>query len=210
VRADGAEHPPQLPHARRHSACAGPLTPARPPGRPCRFSGLQPVAGFGFGPPPAAAAASAAAAAGGDPALPGALDSEIAQCLRHLSKKDATTKLKALQTLGDLARRRPAADAAAALPPWGYHFKRLLMDPAKSVRSEACATMGALAAAVGKALAPQLRAMLPPWWGATFDPYADVAAAARRTLAEAFPGPKQAGALVFCRCAPGGAVQFCF
>ncbi|KIZ02284.1 hypothetical protein MNEG_5679 [Monoraphidium neglectum] len=163
------------------------------------FSGLQPVAGFGFGPPPAAAAASAAAAAGGDPALPGALDSEIAQCLRHLSKKDATTKLKALQTLGDLARRRPAADAAAALPPWGYHFKRLLMDPAKSVRSEACATMGALAAAVGKALAPQLRALLPPWWGATFDPYADVAAAARRTLAEAFPGPKQAGALVFCR-----------
>jgi E3 ubiquitin-protein ligase listerin len=165
------------------------------------------VAGFGFGAPAAAAAAdptsAAAAGADGEPALPPALDGDVAQCLRHLSKKDATTKLKALASLRELAAARPAADAAAALTPWGYHFRRLMMDPSKSVRAEACATMGALAAAVGKALAPHLRALLPPWWLAAFDPYADVAAAARRTLAEAFPGPKQAAALAFCRWGPG-------
>lgn len=164
-----------------------------------RFSGLQPVAGFGFG-SSAAAAAAASTASTGEPALPGQLDGDLAQCLRHLSKKDATTKLKALQSLRDFMRAKSAADLAVALPPWSYHFKRLMMDPAKSVRSEACATMGALAAAVGKQLAPHLKALLPPWWMATFDPYADVAAAARGSLAEAFPGPKQASALVFCRC----------
>lgn len=92
------------------------------------------------------------------------------------------------------------AELAAALAPWAYHFRRLMMDPAKTVRSEACAAMGALAAAVGKRLAPHVRALLPHWWLATFDPYADVAAAAARSLAAAFPGQKQAGALAFCRC----------
>ncbi|KAI8472755.1 MAG: hypothetical protein J3K34DRAFT_384103, partial [Monoraphidium minutum] len=165
-----------------------------------RFSGLQPVAGFGFGAPAAAAAAGgAAAAAAGEPALPGQLDGDVAQALRHLSKKDATTKLKALQALRELATSKSSPELAAALAPWAYHFKRLMMDPAKSVRSEACATMGALAGAVGKQLAPHLKSLLPPWWLAAFDPYADVAAAARRTLGDAFPGPKQAGALVFCR-----------
>lgn len=57
-----------------------------------RFSGAQPVAGFGFGAP---AATSHAAS---DPVESAAqLDSELAQCLRHLSKRDTTTKLKALQ-----------------------------------------------------------------------------------------------------------------
>jgi hypothetical protein len=169
------------------------------------FSGLQPVAGFGFGASAAAAAAAAAttaaasSGASAEPVLPGQLDGDVAQCLRHLSKKDATTKLKALQSLRELIPARSPSDLAGALPPWAYHFKRLMMDPAKSVRSEACATMGALAGAVGKQLAPQLRQLLPPWWLATFDPYADVAAAARRSLAEVFPGPKQAGSLVFCR-----------
>jgi len=176
-----------------------------PPNDPNSFSGLQPVAGFGFG--AAAVSASASASASAEPSLPGQLDGDVAQCLRHLSKKDATTKLKALQSLRDLVPSRSPQDLVAALPPWAYSFKRLMMDPAKSVRSEACATMGALAAAVGKQLAPQLRALLPPWWLATFDPYADVAAAARRSLGEAFPGRKlggPSGALVFCRCGSTG------
>ncbi len=61
----------------------------------CRFSGATPIAG----PSPAASApvdteASGNAAA---PALSGELDSEITQLLKSLSKRDATTKFKALQ-----------------------------------------------------------------------------------------------------------------
>lgn len=174
----------------------------------CSFSGLTPVAGFGFGAPPVVAAAPAAAAAaeaasqwGADePALTGALDGEVAQCLRHLSKKDATTKLKALAALRELCASKQPADLAAALPPWAYHFQRLTSDAAKPVRCEALAAMAALATTVGRALAPSLKTLLPPWWLAACDPYADVAAAARRSLAEAFPGQKQTAALVLCRC----------
>lgn len=69
---------------------------------PCRFSGTRPVAGFGFGAPAAAAASpaptSSTSTAAGDPLeLSAQLDGELAQCLRHLSKRDTTTKMKALQ-----------------------------------------------------------------------------------------------------------------
>jgi hypothetical protein len=65
-----------------------------------RFSGTRPVAGFGFGAPAAATSSPAVAtsAAAADPLeLSAQLDGELAQCLRHLSKRDTTTKLKALQ-----------------------------------------------------------------------------------------------------------------
>lgn len=65
-----------------------------------RFSGTRPVAGFGFGAPAAGAASPAVAStsAAADPLeLSAQLDGELAQCLRHLSKRDTTTKLKALQ-----------------------------------------------------------------------------------------------------------------
>jgi hypothetical protein len=59
------------------------------------------VAGCGFGAPAAVASAAAAAAAGGDGdsqlELSAALDGGLAQCLRHLGKRDTTTKMKALQ-----------------------------------------------------------------------------------------------------------------
>lgn len=62
----------------------------------CRFSGVRPVAGFGFG--AAAAAVSAAAPSAADPVeLSAQLDGDLAQCLRHMSKRDTTTKMKALQ-----------------------------------------------------------------------------------------------------------------
>lgn len=86
------------------------------------------------------------------------------------------------------------------LQPWGYHFKRLLLDPSKAVRIKAVAVMAAVAAAVGKALLPQLKSLLGPWYLASFDPYPDAAAAARKSLAEVFPGRKQLDALIYCRC----------
>jgi hypothetical protein len=59
--------------------------------------------------------------------------------------------------------------------------------------------MAAVATAVGKAVAPQLKALLGPWFVASFDPYPDAAAAAKKSLADVFPGRKQLDALTFCR-----------
>jgi hypothetical protein len=96
------------------------------------------VAGFKFG----GAAASATSAAAADDAAAEALitaqiDGEVAQHLRHLSKRDPVTKLKALQALRALIPQRQAAALAPALPPWIYVYKKLIMDLSRTVRAEA-------------------------------------------------------------------------
>ena len=94
------------------AAAAAACSPSAPPLRPLgSFSGATPTAGFAFGAkyvgqvaaavPGAAAAASTADAGGARAAaaaiIPPDLDGEVAQQLQKLSKRDATTKLKALQ-----------------------------------------------------------------------------------------------------------------
>lgn len=103
------------------------------------------------------------------------------------------------QNLVELISQKTPAELSIMLQPWIYHFKRLLLDPSKAVRIKAAAVMAAVAAAVGKALAPQLKALLGPWFLASFDPYPDAAAAARKSLADVFPGRKQLDALMFAR-----------
>eukprot|EP00775_Hariotina_reticulata_P010671 gene10671-10830_t len=163
------------------------------------FSGVKPVAGFGFGAPAVAAGAAAGPSAGDVLELSAQLDVELAQCIRHLSKRDTITKMKALQNLKELIPQKSPADLALLLQPWTYQFKRLLLDPAKSVRAEAAAIMAAIGSSVGKALLPQLKKLLGPWYLACFDPYPDAAAAAKKSLLEVFPGRKQADVLLYCR-----------
>ncbi|MEW5314556.1 MAG: hypothetical protein WDW38_006042 [Sanguina aurantia] len=131
--------------------------------------------------------------------LPTQLDGEAAQLLRHLSKRDSTTKLKALQAVRSLVKQRTPSELALLLPPYAYLFKRLSMDPNRSVRAEAAAALVAITAPLGKALAPHLKSLMGPWLMATFDAYGEAAATARAGLTALFPGPKQRGALLHCR-----------
>lgn len=61
----------------------------------CRFSGATPVGDITANAPNSEASSSIKDA----PALTGELDSEITQLLKSLSKKDAVTKIKALQVV---------------------------------------------------------------------------------------------------------------
>ena len=131
--------------------------------------------------------------------LPPDLDGELAQQLQRLSKRDSTTRVKALQALRALIPAKSQAEVLAMLPAWAYLFGRLVMDAHRGVRAEACLAMGAVAAAAGRGLAPSLKALLPPWYLAQYDGHAEVAAAAAATLREAFPGAKERGAVMFCR-----------
>lgn len=208
-----------MPGAHPNNLTSPSLTPCNPI-RPFRsFSGSKSVAtgagGFAFGAKyvqqvaaavPATRGGSgsrseaAAAAAPRAAVIPPDLDGELAQQLHKLTKRDATTKLKALQALRALASSKPADDVVAALPPWAYLYSRLAMDGSRSVRAEAGQAMGALAAAAGRRTAPFLRALLPPWWLAQFDVAADVAAAARAAFSSAFATEaKRRDALLYCR-----------
>jgi hypothetical protein len=59
--------------------------------------------------------------------------------------------------------------------------------------------MAAIAATLGRSLAPFLKPLVPCWWLAQFDTYGEAAAAARAGLQAAFPAAKQRDVLLFCR-----------
>jgi hypothetical protein len=71
------------------------------------------------------------------------------------------------------------ANVALTLGPFAYMYSRLSTDSSRSVRAEAATTLGQLAQAAGKALAPHLKSLIGPWWVAQFDPHGEAAAAAR-------------------------------
>ena len=130
--------------------------------------------------------------------IPSALDGELSQQLQRLTKRDSTTRMKSLQALRELAAIKPVTDLLVMLPSWAYLFGRLVMDANRSVRCEACLAMGAVAAAIGRDIAPYLKALLPAWYLAQFDAQAEVSAAAQVSLRGAFPGDKESGAVLFC------------
>ena len=160
--------------------------------------------GFSFGSKyiSTVAPSHAAAASPSKPsaAIPADLDGELAQHLLRLTKRDATTRLKALQALKACLPEKSADDVAAMLPPWAYCFSRLVMDPSRGVRAEACAVMGVVAVGVGRGLAPFLKAIYPPWFLAKYDDARDVAAAAAASMDAAFPvdQSRDRDALFFC------------
>lgn len=84
-----------------------------------------------------------------------------------------------LQALKAVVAKREVSDLVTALPPWIYMYRKLIMDPSRTVRSETAAVQRAFLGVVGKAVAPHLRALIGPWWLAQHDPHADAAATTR-------------------------------
>ncbi|GLJ37723.1 hypothetical protein SUGI_0766400 [Cryptomeria japonica] len=127
------------------------------------------------------------------------VDGEVAQHLRRLSKKDPVTKIKALTSLSSLFRQCSASDLCQLVPQWVFEYKRLVQDNNRQVRQTAHDAMANLAITIGRSLAPHLRSLMGAWWLGQFDPYTEVAEAARRSFQAAFPvQEKRLEALAFC------------
>ncbi|KAG0481136.1 hypothetical protein HPP92_011994 [Vanilla planifolia] len=114
------------------------------------------------------------------------VDSELAQHLKRLGRKDPTTKVKALMALCVLLKEKPGEEIVHILPLWVYEYKRLLLDYNREVRQAAHDTMTSIVAVVRKGLAPHLKSLMGPWWFAQFDPVPEVSQAARFSLEAAF------------------------
>ncbi|KAM0040615.1 putative transcription factor C2H2 family [Helianthus debilis subsp. tardiflorus] len=126
------------------------------------------------------------------------IDGELAQQLKRLSRKDPTTKLKALTTLLALLKEKSAKDVLPAIPQWAFEYKKLLLDYNREVRRATHGTMAALVSSVGD-LAPHLKTLMGPWWYSQFDPVHEVSQAAKRSLEAAFPAQeKRLDALMLC------------
>ncbi|XVE58949.1 hypothetical protein DITRI_Ditri05aG0004100 [Diplodiscus trichospermus] len=127
------------------------------------------------------------------------IDSEVAQHLKRLSRKDPTTKLKALASLSVLLKQKSGKEIVLIIPQWAFEYKKLLLDYNREVRRATHETMTNLVTAVGRDLAPHLKSLMGPWWFSQFDPSYEVSQAAKRSLQAAFPAQeKRLDALILC------------
>ncbi|KAH6766101.1 hypothetical protein C2S52_017084 [Perilla frutescens var. hirtella] len=126
------------------------------------------------------------------------IDGELALHLKRLSRKDPTTKLKALTTLSQLIGEKSAKELVMIIPQWAFEYKKLLMDYNREVRRATHDTMTNLVTAVGRDLAPHLKPLIGPWWFSQFDSTYEVSQAAKRSFQTAFPAQeKRVDALMF-------------
>ncbi|CAG0892154.1 unnamed protein product [Darwinula stevensoni] len=125
--------------------------------------------------------------------------SEFRLLSRKLCKRDAITKLKALQELGKLVEEKDEEEVEISFPLWPRHYARLALDYEKKVREAVQNCHLTFVKRLGKKIAPHLKSLMPPWIisiGDTHPPAASIASLAFQT---AFPPGKQSEALVFMR-----------
>ena len=127
----------------------------------------------------------------------GQVDAEVELQLRRLSKRDATTKLKALTALHEHVAGASPDAIAAFCPPWLHALQRLVSDSNRSVRAAAATLCGDVVSTGGRSVAAHVRALLALWWPLQFDLERDTAAAASAALDAAFPGAKRLEATAF-------------
>jgi hypothetical protein len=121
--------------------------------------------------------------------------------IKKLSKRDSTTKVKALAELAgffDEAGGRDEEAIALALPQWQSCLEVAVLDPDRRVREAFFVTHKVLAMRVKRQMAKHLKPMMLPWLCGRFDVEPAVRAAANASFSAFFPPGKVADALAFC------------
>uniref|UniRef100_A0A6A7FU61 E3 ubiquitin-protein ligase listerin n=5 Tax=Hirondellea gigas TaxID=1518452 RepID=A0A6A7FU61_9CRUS len=118
--------------------------------------------------------------------------------LRKMAKKDAITKIKALQEFDELIKSEDMSSIKTALPFWPRLYCKLSLDIEKKVRESAQVCHGHLALKVSKLLAPYLCSLVPCWLLAMCDPYIAAASAATHAFQNVFSEDKRPGVLFHC------------
>ncbi|KAL1788946.1 E3 ubiquitin-protein ligase listerin [Sigmodon hispidus] len=139
------------------------------------------------------------------PAIQGAedidslVDSDFRMVLRKLSKKDVTTKLKAMQEFGTMCTERDTEAVKGVLPYWPRIFCKISLDHDRRVREATQQAFEKLILKVKKQLAPYLKSLMGYWLMAQCDTYPPAATAAKDAFEAAFPPSKQPEAIAFCK-----------
>ncbi|KAM4863746.1 E3 ubiquitin-protein ligase listerin isoform X1 [Urocitellus parryii] len=139
------------------------------------------------------------------PAIQGAeeidslVDSDFRMVLRKLSKKDVTTKLKAMQEFGTMCTERETEIVKGVLPYWPRIFCKISLDHDRRVREATQQAFEKLILKVKKHLAPYLKSVMGYWLMAQCDTYTPAACAAKDAFEAAFPPSKQPEAIAFCK-----------
>ncbi|XP_051781695.1 E3 ubiquitin-protein ligase listerin [Erpetoichthys calabaricus] len=127
------------------------------------------------------------------------VDADFRMVLRKLSKRDAVTKLKAVQEFTAMCKNRDSETVKGVLPYWPRIYCKVSLDHDRRVREASGQALEQLAIKVGRSLAPFLKSIMGHWLLSQCDTYAPAASAANVAFQSAFPGSKQAGAIAFCK-----------
>ena len=113
---------------------------------------------------------------------------ELAQVLRRLNKKDATTRAKNLDRLQGIFETCKAKDIREALNHWMYELEKLWLDNDRRVRANVFKIMLLLARRVPKAARKRSETFLTPWLCSIFDPCRDVSKLAEQSFQLLYDG----------------------
>ncbi|KAL1217589.1 E3 ubiquitin-protein ligase listerin [Cardamine amara subsp. amara] len=119
------------------------------------------------------------------------LDSEVSQHLQRLSRKDPTTKIKALTSLSELVKQKKGKELLPIIPQWIFEYKKLILDYNRDVRRATHEVMTNVVTGIGRDLAPHLKSIMGPWWFSQFDLASEVSQAAKSSLQAAFPAQEK-------------------
>ncbi|KAF9349655.1 hypothetical protein BGX26_012073 [Mortierella sp. AD094] len=123
---------------------------------------------------------------------------------RLMSKRDTTTKVRALEDLEKWVKAQPedeesGSDACQeAVGPWIKLYIKLTTDVDRRVRLLTNNVHMLLVRRVKRKLAPYLKEVIGAWIGTFFDPTRDVARVATEAFKSAFPDNKREQVISFC------------
>ena len=128
------------------------------------------------------------------------IDPDFRVVLNKMTKKDVTTKTKALNEFSELCQNKPVQDTIAILAYWPRIYNKLCDDGDRKVRECCQVAFNNLIVAVKKEIAPHLKSIMGCWWMAQSDSHAPTSTAALKAFKAAFPVvDKQKKALLFCQ-----------
>lgn len=128
------------------------------------------------------------------------VDSNFQIILKKMSKKDATTKYKALQEFATLCQDAEMLTVEGMLPFWPRFYCALSIDIDHRVREAAQLAHAAVVKRAGKRIAMYLKQLAGTWFTSQYDTYPPAASAATNSFNSTFPPWKMVNAIVHCQC----------
>uniref|UniRef100_A0A2L2Y589 E3 ubiquitin-protein ligase listerin n=1 Tax=Parasteatoda tepidariorum TaxID=114398 RepID=A0A2L2Y589_PARTP len=119
--------------------------------------------------------------------------------MRKMLKRDAVTRLKALQEFKDFCSEKDFEVVKNVMPFWPRLFNRLALDTDRRIREATHLANGELISKIKREIAPYLKSIMGVWLLSQCDLYAPAASAAQATFAATFPTAKQSDALLHCK-----------
>ncbi|KAF1983519.1 hypothetical protein K402DRAFT_456495 [Aulographum hederae CBS 113979] len=125
------------------------------------------------------------------PDLSSISDPHVAVAFKNLSKKDGTTKSKALEELQSYVSATEHGLDDAVVDAWVKIYPRTSIDTSRRVRQLAHSVQGQICAAYGKKIVKHMPAVVGAWLAGCYDNDRTVSRAAQDSIAEVFSTPEK-------------------